>query len=102
MWAVAQENFKKSFSDYLAFFGVVPREEHLELVKKYEGLKEKCESQEETIRHLRMLLSQSKREEFQDLAGHFEELVRKQGDQFQKLMETFSKPFDKEDSSREA
>lgn len=97
MWTGAQENFTKSFKDYLAMLGVAPRDEHLALVKKYEELKEKVASQEETIRHLRMLMSESKMEEHQELAGHFEELAKKQGEQFQKLMESFGQSLKKKD-----
>ena len=83
MWAGAQENFTKSFK-------VVPIDEHLALVRKYEELKEKAASQEETIKHLRMLFTESKKEEFQEFSGHFEELAKRQGEQFQKLMESFA------------
>ena len=98
MWSGAQEDFKKSFKDYLALLGVVPRDEYMALVKKYEELKKKCESQEETVRHLRMLLSEAKIEEYQNVAGHFEELVKKQGDQFQKVMDSLSQMFQKDTS----
>ena len=49
-WAAAQENFTQSYREYLTLLGVVPREEHLALVRKYEELKEKVASQEETIK----------------------------------------------------
>ena len=98
MWSGAQEDFKKSFKDYLALLGVVPRDEYMALVKKYEELKEKCESLEETVRHLRMLLSEAKIEEYHNVAGHFEELVKKQGDQFQKVMDSLSQMFQKDTS----
>jgi hypothetical protein len=91
MWAGAQQNFAQSFNDYLALLGVVPREEHLALVKKYEELKEKVASQEETIKHLRMLFSEAKKEEYREISSQFEELAQKQGEQFQKLMDSFSR-----------
>jgi DnaJ-domain-containing protein 1 len=90
VWAGAQEDFIKSFKDYLALLGVVPLDEHLALVKKYEALKEKADSQEETIKHLRMLFTEGKKEEFEDVSSRFEELAKKQGEQFQKLMESFT------------
>jgi hypothetical protein len=96
VWAGAQEDFMKSFRDYLGMLGVVPREEHLALVKKYEELKEKLQSQEETIRHLRMLLAEAKKEEYQDIAGQFEGLVNRQSEQFQELMDNFSRAFKKD------
>jgi uncharacterized coiled-coil protein SlyX len=92
MWKKAQEDFKSSFTDYLALFGVVPRDEHMALVKKYEELKEKVASQEETIKHLQMLLSQAKTEE---VAGQLKNLVQKQAEQFQKVMEIFGESFKK-------
>ena len=98
-WAAAQENFTQSYREYLALLGVVPREEHLALVRKYEELKEKVASQEETIRHLRMLLSQNNQEAYRDMAGTFEGLVQKQGDQFQQLMESFTQSSKKDSSS---
>jgi hypothetical protein len=100
MWAGAQENFTKSFQDYLALLGVVPHDEHLALVKKYEALKEKVASLEETIKHLRMLFAEGKKEEFQEVSGRFEELAKKQGEQFQKLMENFARSVKKTDSPK--
>jgi len=59
-WKKASENFQKSFKDYLRLMGVVSKDEHLTLVKKYEELKEKVAAQEETINNLRMLLEEKK------------------------------------------
>jgi uncharacterized coiled-coil protein SlyX len=92
MWKKAQGDFKNSLTDYLTLFGVVPRDEHLTLVKKYEELKEKVASQEETIKNFQMLLSQAKTEE---VAGQLENLVQKQAEQFQKIMESFGESFKK-------
>ena len=92
MWKKAQEDFKNCFTDYLTLFGCVPRDEHMGLVKKYEELKEKVASQEETIKHLQMLLSQAKTEE---VAGQLKNLVQKQAEQFQKIMESFGESFKK-------
>ena len=50
-------DFQKSLNDYLGMMGMVSKAEHLALVGKYEKLKEKCENQEETIKHLRMILN---------------------------------------------
>jgi hypothetical protein len=100
IWAGAHENFTQSFKDYLTLLNVVPREEVLALARKCEELKEKVQSQEETIKHLRMLLSAAGKEEFQGLAGQLEGLVQKQGEQFQKLLDSFSQAFKKETASR--
>jgi len=92
MWKTAQEDFRKSFTDFLTLFGVVPRDDHLALVKKYEELKEKAAAQEETIKHLRVLLSQAKT---QEATSELENLVQKQTEQFQKLVESFGESFKK-------
>jgi hypothetical protein len=98
MWAEAQENFTRSFKDYLTLLGVVSREEYLALAKKHEELKEKVASQEETIKNLRMLFSEAKNEEFQDISGRFEELAKRQGEQFQRLMDSFAQSAKKKGS----
>lgn len=95
-WEAARENFSKSFKDYLALLGVVPREDYLALLRKYEGLKEKVQAQEETIQNLRTLLSATGREEFQGLTGQLEGLVRKQTEQFQKLLDNIALAFKEE------
>jgi len=59
-WKKAEEEFKRSINDYMNLCGFVPKSDYLELVKKYEEIKEKLSSQEETVKHLRMLASESK------------------------------------------
>ncbi|MGA7876978.1 MAG: hypothetical protein WCA08_15070, partial [Desulfoferrobacter sp.] len=86
------------FNDYLNLLGVVSRDEHLELMKKYEELKEKAASQEETIKYLRMLLGEAKGIDASQVTKSVDELVKKQTDQFQKQMDSFSKSF-KQNSS---
>jgi hypothetical protein len=91
-------HFSASFKEYLALFGAAPREDYLALVKKVEELKERVESQDETIRHLRILLAEAKKEEYRSVAGHFEDLVQKQAEQFQNLMDSLGQVFKKGDS----
>ncbi|MFP3867766.1 MAG: hypothetical protein ACLFUU_06355 [Desulfobacteraceae bacterium] len=102
-WSKAEEDFRESFQDYLAMLGVVPRDEYVALAKKYEELKEKLASQEETIGHLRLLLSQNG-VDYGQLTGEFQELIRQQTDQFQKMMQDlgklFQNDFDLHQSSR--
>jgi hypothetical protein len=57
IWSKAQDDFWKSLRDYLRSFGVVPEEDHLALVKKYQELKEEAAAREETVQQLRSLLS---------------------------------------------
>lgn len=92
-WLKAQENFRESFGEFVALIGFVPRYEHLELVKKYEELKEKAASQEETIKHLRMLLAETTKKEYGEASKQFDDLVQKQSEQFQNLMEHFGQFF---------
>ena len=101
MWKNAEEDFWKSYRESMSWFGIVPREEHLELVKKYEDLKKKCEAQEETIKHLRMLLEAQSGVDYKEMTKGFQELAQKQSDQFQKMMETFHDMFKKDISEKE-
>ena len=59
---------------------MVPKDEHLALVKKYEELKEKVAAQEETINNLRMLLEEKKAETQGELVKGFQELLEKQSE----------------------
>ncbi|MEA1947488.1 MAG: hypothetical protein U9N83_09335 [Thermodesulfobacteriota bacterium] len=95
-WKKASENFQKSFKDYLHMIGVVPKDEHLTLVKKYEELKERVATHEETIKHLRMLLEEKKAETQGELVQGFQEIIEKQSEQFQETMETFGRFFKKD------
>ena len=97
-WKKASEDFQKSFKDYLRLMGVVPKEEHLTLVKKYEELKEKVAFQEDTIRNLRMLLDEKKAEPQGEVVKGFQEIIEKQTEQFQETMETFGRFFKKDEN----
>ena len=95
-WKRASENFLKSFNDYMDLMGMVPKDKHLALIKKYEELKEKVAAQEETINHLKMLLEEKKTESQEELVQGFQDLIEKQSKQFQETMETFGRFFKKE------
>ena len=99
-WAEALEKFQKSFQDSLALYGVVPKKEHLALVEKYEKLKARCSDQEETIRHLRMLLEDRSDQE-SDTATQLQDIVRNQGDLFQKMVTDFGHYFSGDTSAPE-
>jgi phage tail tape-measure protein len=99
-WKQASENFQESFKDCLRLMGVVPKDEHLALVKKYEELKEKVADQEETIKHLRMLLEEKKVEIQGELVQGFQEIIEKQSEQFQETMETLSRFFKKDKNKK--
>ncbi|TFG37311.1 MAG: hypothetical protein E4H39_02405 [Syntrophobacterales bacterium] len=87
MWEQSTKDFERSLTEYLSLMGVVPKQEHLELVEKYEALKEKSASQEETIVHLRQLI-EGKQLDQKELHTGFETLIKKQSDDFNRLVET--------------
>jgi hypothetical protein len=97
-WEEASENFLNSFKNYLDLMGMVPKNEHLALVKKYEELKEKVADQEETINHLRMIVEKKKAESQEELVQGFHDLIDKQSKKFQETMESFGSFFKKENN----
>jgi hypothetical protein len=82
----AMQDFQQSFREYMGALDFVPRREHLNLVEKYENLKEKCSAQEETIRHLKMLLNAKGIDQFQHL-------IKDQGELFQNMIKSFGQYF---------
>jgi len=97
-WEKASENFLNSYKDYLNLMGMVSKDEHLTLSKKYEELKEKAAAQEETIHHLRLLLKEKKTESQEELVQGFQNLIEKQSKQFQETMETLGIFFQKKNN----
>lgn len=98
-WKKAQESFVQSFKDFCSAFGFVPQDDFLALVKKYEELKHRAESQEETIKHLRLLLEAAEAAQHDAVRNKLNDLATQQTEQFQKLMERFGRMFEKEHSS---
>ena len=99
-WEKASEKFQESFKDYLRLMGLVPKDEHLTLVNKYEELKDKVAAHEETINNLRMLLREKKAETQGELVKGFQEILEKQSEQFQETMETFGRFFKKDKNKK--
>lgn len=88
IWKQAEKTFLDSFHEYLNLLGAVPREEYVALAERYEKLKEKVVQQEDTIKHLKMLLE----EKGMGVAVanlEFQELIKRQGEQFQELLKGF-------------
>jgi len=88
----AVQDFQHSLKEYITILGMIPkdeqmvsRDEYLALIRKYEKLKEKCADQEETIKHLKMLVN-FKEEPPQDLIGGLQDIVKGQTEIFQKMM----------------
>jgi hypothetical protein len=85
VWKKASEDFQKSFKDYFSLFDLVPRQKYLELVEEYEALKEKVATQEETIKHLRILLGEKMADQ-EEMVNGFQDLIKKQSEQFLNLI----------------
>lgn len=89
-WHKATREFRESLNAYFSLLGVIPLSEHLALLEKYEALKKENAEQLETILRLRDLLGQ--RDSGQTaVVENFKELVSRQNEQFQKLMESFGR-----------
>jgi uncharacterized coiled-coil protein SlyX len=67
------------------------------LIKKYEALKKKVAEQEQTIKHLRMQL-EGEGADLGEIIRGYQNLVKKQTDQFQRLMEGLGDSLEKETS----
>lgn len=86
LWKKAEGDFRESFKEYLNLLGVVPREEYAALARRYEELKEKVAEQEETLKYLR-LLADEKGMGLEATTLEFQQLIKKQGEQFQKFIQ---------------
>lgn len=77
--------FPPPLAGLFSAFGLVPMQEHLSLVRRYEEVKERVAAHEETIKHLRLLLN-SKGCEREGLQTGIQDLVKIQMDAFFALM----------------
>jgi hypothetical protein len=98
-WQNATEEFQNTFREYLAMVGCVSKEDYLSLVEKYEKLKKKVADQDETIRHLQMLL-RDKSVDQGETVKVFQDLVTKQSEQFMEMMNTVGQYFQKKDPDK--
>ena len=89
-WKESEEILRKCFKDFLSLWGVTPVEDHLKLIQKYEELKAKNLGLEETIEHLRMLLNHEGIVDYGHFAKQYQDAVKQQTDQYQKVMENLS------------
>lgn len=81
-------DFQKSLNDCLGMMGMVSKAEHLALIEKYEKLKAKSEDQEESIKHLRMLLD-AKGVAQGDAVRNLNNIMKDQTELFRNLMTGF-------------
>ena len=82
-------NFQNSFKEFFQMLGVVPRAEYDDLLRKYENLKKKVAGMEEALKELEKKLGVNAPNQPKD-AGMFDEMIKAQTEQFQKIMNTFS------------
>ncbi len=94
-WEKAVNEFQKSFKEYLNMIGVVSKKDYLDLVVKYEELKKKAADQEETIRHLQILLK-NKGTDQGEPSKIFQDIMKKQSEQFVEMMDAVGGYFTKE------
>ena len=93
MWSKAASDFQNSSKDLLSLMGLVSKEEYLALAEKYEALKEKLASQDETIHHLKMKSTAGDIDQGEVVKG-FEVLMKNQAEQFQKVMKSFGQLYE--------
>ncbi|KPA09500.1 hypothetical protein MHK_010332 [Candidatus Magnetomorum sp. HK-1] len=94
----AVQEFQYSLKEYVTVLGMIPkdeqtvsRDEYLTLIRKYEKLKERCADQDETIKHLRMLIEMDKNEEPPtDLISGIQDIVKGQTEVFQRAVKSFT------------
>jgi BMFP domain-containing protein YqiC len=86
LWKKAEQDFRRSFEDYLSLLGMVPREEYDSLKRQCADLQEKVEEQEELIQGLKAL-AEDKGMGLEAATLELQKLVQKQGDQFQEFIQ---------------
>jgi len=100
-WQIMQNGasaFQTSFEKYIRMLGAVPRDEYATLQEKYEALDKKVSEMEKTIVQLQTQLG-VKHTEPEGLTQGIKELVVKQGEQFQEIMQSFQKLYKENGSS---
>jgi len=98
LWKNAEKDFRDSFREYLCLLGGVPREEYVALARKYEELKEKVKEQAEAIKLLRVL-AEEKGMGLEATTLEFQQLIKKQGEQFQQFLKGLGESSNPSDNS---
>lgn len=78
----------KGLNDYMALFGFIPKPEYDRLLREVEVLRDKTRHQEDHIKQLQALLTLQAIDPT-EMARGFEDLIKKQSDQFQDLLKDF-------------
>jgi BMFP domain-containing protein YqiC len=82
-------NFQKSFHELLSMLGVVPRSEYDQLLGQYAELKQKLAGLEENLKMMEKRFAGNASDQ-PKAAGVFDEMIKAQTGQFQKVMNTFA------------
>ena len=90
----SSDAYKEFFKAYLTMFDVVPREEHLKLVKENEALKEKIAMFEKITNTYKELTD---KDNFapEQIVDNLTVIMKNQTQQFQKLMKQLNQPYKK-------
>jgi phage I-like protein len=88
-WRNAAADFRSSLDAYLNLMGLVPKDKYQTLEQKYAALQKKIADQEETIKTLRKLLSEEGTYQGETVKV-FQDLVKKQADAFEALMQSIA------------
>ncbi len=91
-WIRPMEDLQASINWFCDFMGFVPKQEHLEIVQKYEALKQRMADLEETVRHLRLVQREGNVDQG-TVVNDFRRMIEQQTEQFQELMKNTEKFF---------
>jgi uncharacterized coiled-coil protein SlyX len=89
-WVKVSKAFLDSYYEYIKLMGMVPETEYKELARKYEELEKKSAAQKETIEYLKGVLSKRLIDPSNTVES-FRELMDKQSDELQRLMQGLNK-----------
>jgi len=98
-WKKSAEEFRYSCRELARLFGVVSLEEYEELLRQKEALEKKLEEKKKSASKTRWT-GKRVRDVQREMQRELQELTRKQGEQFNELMESIRKFYGQDDSSR--
>ena len=100
-WTKASADFVKSYQEFIGFMGMVPRQEHEELLKEHEVLKGRLADLEEELRRRKRGAGEEAMDSAIIVKG-FEDLMKKQSEQFQCLMNSYGQLYEAEKAGRKS
>lgn len=93
-WQETRDSFLKSLREYLALFDVVPREDLAALQRENDELQQKVARLEDSLRRQQELLGEKGLDPAGMIEG-FQDLMQKQTEELQKLMDSMGNYFEK-------